>query len=370
MKRKPRRKPTPAPTRYTIDMGVTQSILQDFLACRYRAHLQRAGWEPKRQKKSFRFGSLIHDCLEFAYAGIRAGLYRPGAAFEIGIAARIKNLVAANHRAAGPTDNLTEIEQEGAWAEALLAGYFDYWGEDWAREWIAVEGKFDQQVTMLDGVDLYGTDAYRLRGRRDGVFASAPKKGPQKGQFGLWLLETKTKGQIDEDALDLTLAFDFQSLYYLLTLAEENPTNYPIRGCLYNIVRKPGLRKLKAGKQRKRAETDAEFIARTKEDIKKRPDHYYKRYELIFPPAVRAEFRRELGLQLAEFRLWLAGKLPTYRNPTACVTKYKCQFLDHCASGNFAAYARTRNPFAELEVPDGGKAHRQPQRKKARRKKA
>lgn len=343
----PARRAPPVPPLYSLADGVTQSMLSDFLACRQRAAFQRAGWEPKRRKTSYRFGSLVHDVLEHAYGLIRAGA-KPSPAFAVALQNRITALTNANLRNAGLTDSQEEITQEGAIAQALLETYFRYWEEDWKREWVAVEGKFDKQFAPGPGVP------YRLRGRRDAVFVGRPAKGPRAGQPGLWLLETKTKSQIEGETLEQTLAFDFQSLFYLLTLEAQAPAKYPIRGCLYNILRKPGLRPLKAGKNRKKAETAGEFLARIREDIESRPEHYFKRYELIFPPETRAEFSKQLGLQLREYELWLAGKLPTYQNHTACVGKYKCAFIEKCSSGSWAGYAQTRVPFAELEAPDGG----------------
>lgn len=326
-------------TRYTIDMGVTQSIIKDFLACRERARLQREGWEPKKRKKSFRFGTLVHDALEYYYKGIREKSLTPKNAARR-IAATINTLIIKNLKSAFPTDKLDEIEQEGEIAKALLAVYVETWGEDWGRDWIGVEGTFDQQWKSPSGI------SYRLRGRRDAVFVSQPKK---RGRPGVWLLETKTKSQINEDDLDLALSFDFQSLFYLLTLEEANPTKHPIKGCLYNILRKPTLRPFKATKKRKMEEGPREFTARVQRDILARPDHYFKRFELIFPEEVRKEFREQLGVQLGEFQAWLDGKLPTYRNPNSCMTKYRCEFLEVCASRSFVTYSRTRTPFPELE---------------------
>jgi len=332
---------------YTPDQGITQSILLDWLACRYRAQCAlKDGYEAKARKTSFRFGSLFHDTLEDLYGGIRGGRYERrniGAVADL-LAARIRAAVAENLRAAGPGDDRAEIEDEGPLAEALLGGYLRQWAaDDWAREWVDVEGEFDQTFHPEGPTG----PAYRLRGKRDAVYLQKPRKGA--GAPGLWLMETKTKSQISEDDLDLALAFDFQSLFYLLALEEGDPSPaQPIRGCLYNIVRKPSLRPYAVGARRPKAETRAEFLERIGADIREKPDHYFKRFEIVFPQKVRDEFRAQLAVQLRDFAAWFRGDLPTYRNPTACLTRYRCEFLGHCASGGFAGYARTREFFTEL----------------------
>lgn len=339
---------------YTPAMGITQSILQNFLACRYRERLSLDGWEPKRQKASFRFGSLIHDTLEFYYNGIRAGTFVKARLAETlkAIVSKIGQTTTLNLTRANPGEP-DEIEAEQSIAEALMEGYLRHWGEDWARDWVGVEGEFD-----------FVWRGFRLRGKRDAVFREpSPRKGGTPGAPttpGLWLLETKTKSQIDEDSLDLSLAFDFQSLFYILAL--ENDPSYPgswgsprapVKGCLYNILRKPGLRPYEANAKRAKAETRAEFLARIAEDIRAKPEHYFKRFEISFPTAVRAEFEEQLAAQLGEFTAWHAGNLPTYRNTNSCITKYKCEFLEHCAAGNFHGYAKTRLPFPELAATVG-----------------
>jgi len=308
---------------YTIDQGVTQSMLNSWRTCRYLSSLQLAGWRPKRFKTSFRFGSLVHDILEAIYRGMRAD---SKISTPKGIKRFIAGKVRENLSCALPSESMDEIELEGAFAEALLAGpYLRQWPEDFKRDWVGVESQFD-----------YDFAGFRLRGKRDAVFRQTGKKGG-----GLWLLETKTKSRIEEAELELYLSFDFQSLFYLLSLAVANPGE-EIKGCLYNIIRRPALRETEAKESRE------EFIERVGEDIRKRPDHYFKRYELVFTPKTLQEFKSDLLKQLAEFKEWQNGKLPTYKNPQACVGRFQCEFLEHCSSGTFAGYVQEA-PFRELD---------------------
>jgi hypothetical protein len=60
---------------------------------------------------------------------------------------------------------------------------------------------------------------------------------------GIWLVEHKTKGDIDEQRMKRQLGFDLQTMIYLIALQhDENgeiPSSAPIKGVQYNVVRRP-----------------------------------------------------------------------------------------------------------------------------------
>jgi hypothetical protein len=74
-----------------------------------------------------------------------------------------------------------------------------------------------------------------------------------KGEDGLWLFETKTKGLIDEEQLQRQLTFDNQTMLYLVALdwlnhhdedgvglpAPQYRWGAPLHGVCYNVVRRP-----------------------------------------------------------------------------------------------------------------------------------
>ena len=166
---------------YTIDQGVTQSLLQAFMSCRKRATHALEQWKPVALRDSLYWGSMIHwMCAEH---------YQDRGASAAGY------LVSEGRK-------VTELDQKEQntlfLANTLMDSYREYWAEaDKAMEWIAVETEFD--------VELFGV---RVRGKRDGLFRN--KQGV------LWLLETKTLSQLNEEQTMDRLMFDFQSLFYIL----------------------------------------------------------------------------------------------------------------------------------------------------------
>jgi len=335
----PNEKPTPD---YTPADGITQSILSAWRTCRYKSKLSLNGWTPKRRKKSFRFGSLVHDTLEFMYCGIRDG--RKNDYSPKGISDFIWKKSDENLKDLLPSDRPEDIELEGSYAVSLLAeAYLQRWKKDYKRSWVSVEGEFD-----------YAFHGYRLRGKRDAVFRQSRKSGG-----GLWLLETKTKSIINDEELGLLLPFDFQTLFYLISLKETFPKE-KLKGCVYNVLRKPQLREgANEGRE--------QFVKRIEKDIKKRPEHYFKRYEVTYPQSVVEWFETDLRNQLSEFTDWWNGWSSTYKNTSACVGRYRCEFLDHCSSGNFVGYEKGKSPFSELSPKQ--EEEKANARKKSRKKK-
>jgi hypothetical protein len=84
-------------------------------------------------------------------------------------------------------------------------------------------------------------------------------------------------------------------------------------------------------------------------EIIKDPDHFFKRYEIVYSHEDFQRFEYELMSKLAEFRAWLHGELPTYRNEKACTGKFNCPFLTACSTGSMVGYAKRKRMFEELE---------------------
>jgi hypothetical protein len=112
----------------------------------------------------------------------------------------------------------------------------------------------------------------RLRGKWDSV--DLITEGKRKS---VWLMENKTKGDIDVNLMRRQLQFDLQTMLYLVALNESiatslGPTklfpqdNGPAVGVRYNVIRRPlagGKGSIRQGK----AETTAEFLQRLSEII-------------------------------------------------------------------------------------------------------
>jgi len=308
--------------------GVTQSILQGFLKCRVYADLSIQGWTSLKTGASLQFGEITHTILEKVYVQVRDD-HRDSPPDAEEINQMIEDEVEAweksprGSRAGGEAHQ--QLQQNAALLQAVLPGYFKFWGkEDFKKvKWVDLEKEFE---VMLCGI--------KFRGKIDGVFRDASK--------GLNLLETKTKGRIEEQNLSDLLAFDFQTDTYALA-AEKIYGELP-KGARYNILRRPGERQLKG-------ESLESYTHRVGQRVLKEPKHYFIRYRIDKPRVEIKEFRRQLELKVKEFVAWREGKLPTYRNETACLDRYgACRFLPICANKNYNGFYKRDKFFQELNA--------------------
>ena len=102
---------------------------------------------------------------------------------------------------------------------------------------------------------------------------------------------------------------------------------FPGAAILYDVIRKPGLRKLRAGKPNE--ETDTEFVARCVEDIGKRPEYYFARFTVVALDAERVDTEGDV---VAVDRLRRGGVHP--RSVRNCVRfGRRCGYWAHCHDG-------------------------------------
>jgi hypothetical protein len=159
------------------------------------------------------------------------------------------------------------------------------------------EQLFSVPYTLPSGRTVY------LRGKWDSVWLRGRGKNA-----GIWLQENKTKGDVREGQIVRQLRFDLQTMLYLVALNEYLSTNQrsssemwvrrPVRGVLYNVVRRP----LSGGKgtivrhkatKNKREETAEEFYSRLAAYISKEPETYFMRWDVGVSPEDVSKFRRQ-----------------------------------------------------------------------------
>jgi hypothetical protein len=315
----------PTETPYVVGMGITQSTLAKFADCRVACRYSLDGWGTDAPKRSLQFGTLMHAMLEALYGAWHAP-GGPDVMTTFGAVARAHEKAAAK---AG--DDPKAVQADLAQAKALFPAYVERWARDDAkRKWVEVEQVFDVRW-----------NGHRLRGKVDGLFEA--KDG------SLWILETKTASRIDDETMSQALAFDFQSLYYCEAIEGKfgaRGDGRKIAGVLYNVIRVPQI-----GKGDDRG-SDA-FLARLREDVAKRPDFYFMRYEVAFPAKTRERFRIDLAAKLDVFARWMANDEdePTFRNEQACRKRWNCEYLGACACGQIgpaSGHKRNRKLFSEL----------------------
>lgn len=253
--------------------GVTQSMLQRFLACRERFRIKYVlGLEPADQwQKSFGYGNMWHACEE----ALAANLPWQSELDE--------------HTQAQLTKYPMQREEITKWwnvCQVQFPEYVKYWAEHpdvKDRTPLMQEQVFDVPYKLPSGRIV------RLRGK----FDSVDLIGAQDGYpAGVWLQENKTKGDIDQLDVQRQLRFDLQTMLYLTVLRQmwqvEHPKSpHDVLGVRYNVVRRPlsggkGSIRPHAAKSTKTkmtpAETDAEFYERLRRDyIAAEPDYWFFR---------------------------------------------------------------------------------------------
>lgn len=108
-----------------------------------------------------------------------------------------------------------------------------------------------------------------MNGRFDGIL----RLGRQQR---LYLMENKTKSQIDSDGLTAYLPFDLQTMIYCFALEKEYKE--PVAGIIYNVVKRPGH------KHNPDKESLEEHAARVGEIVAENPHEFFMRWHIDLGP--------------------------------------------------------------------------------------
>ena len=304
--------------------GVTQSMLMEFAACRRKMQLAyQEGWTSEYSSNALTFGSMFHGCLEYLYN--RQQFFLEENKVDEYIKAAIK-FVSSQHREA--TTNLRHwtIEDEDSlelnkgYLYILLPKYFKrYWHQDRDKKVLKNEELFKNSWQ----------NRIVFTGKFDRVFKNTHNE--------MWLYETKTKSRIEASLQD-RLSFDFQANFYILNLLLS--TGVFAKGFVYDVIRRPEHR---MGKN----EALPGFIKRVRKAVT--PDYFQR----ITVTRTRQEFDEWVAKDLTpivnEFLDWYKGVLPTYRNPSACETRYgACKFIKICGMNNYHGLYKRKILFPEL----------------------
>lgn len=316
--------------------GVSQSLVGCFRECREATRLKFVeGWTPMSNSLAIEFGSCFHWALSQAYAKKKL----PGAAF-------LKTVLEDYHKVWLGTMNppITTAQQERQaqayeLARAVLPAYLNRWEGDWTGsyklgnttvkpvKWTGLEQEFRIPCELPDGRTVI------LRGMRDGVFEC------HKGKT--WLLETKTKALVDEEGIADILQVNFQVWLYLYSIFLE--THDLPKGVLYNVIRRPGLRQ---GVK----EDTFQFMHRVQDDIEKRPDHYFIRWQMdVTKKELMHWVRAVLHPTLQDLCNWYDGSAPHYMNDNALMAKYgRSDMFKPIVLGRYEGLFKRQAAFNEL----------------------
>ncbi len=304
-----------------IEHGVTTTILQDFLECREKAKFRVNRVQSRYDSLALTFGSVGHDILGLAHKEIMAGKLKksPSRATVQEWINEAEHIWKKQHRMAS-AQALQNLELSLGFTEAVMPIYFDTYKKslfEW--EFIQVEDWFNVMypITLDDGEVIH----IEIKGKLDGLY--------QLGRY-IYILESKFKSRFDTGILADSLEIDLQVRLYMYCIAAYYDIN--IRGCTYNIIRRPGLRQ-------KKQESFSQYIKRCVDDCKERPDFYFNRVNMMYTKDKIDSFEDVLDALLKDFYLWSVGLNPDYKNPGACENKYgACSFLSICSRGDWSGH--------------------------------
>lgn len=311
--------------------GFSQSSLKAWMACREEARLSlvRGLKSARAGSESTRFGTFFHGCLE----------HDPGRGKATARASKAVDSWISHWAKKNPRASASATEEQhhfGRMVYAMLCVYFKKWAKsEKGRVLIGREGNV--RIPYQFDPSIPGT---WLNGQLDAAFNVRDEH---------WLEESKTRGRIDPVYISEMLGEDFQVNLYLLIAAQV--FGVPFSGVCYNVIRKPGLR------QRKK-ETNKEFAERVADDVQKRPDHYFYRFEVAISQEDVARWEHEtLQPLLREVWRWYDALdaehpfRPHWKNTAACQRHYgKCDFFGLCHRNDEAGLVQKAKPFDHYDV--------------------
>lgn len=276
--------------------GITFSLLSRFLQCRERFRLYVVeGLKPADQfNHRIEYGNMWHICEE-ALAGKND--------WELPLKLYASTLCAKYRM---------QQEQVEHWYNVCRTQfplYVNYWSkhpDTLARTPLLQEAVFDVPYKLPSSrtVRLRGKwDAVDLIGESE-VRRHAKNCQPAIGA-GLYLMENKTKGEINEEQIKRQMTFDLQTMMYLVAMRErKNQTvtifdPYPILGVRYNVIRRPlsggvgTIRQHKPTKGNPTGETKEEFYTRLSDIISGSPETYFMQWKVEVTAGDVKRFQRE-----------------------------------------------------------------------------
>lgn len=306
--------------------GVTQGSISRFLECREQFRLRYVfGWQTKARATTTAFGSAFHDILAHV---------------------QFKNLPVdkAVRRYLKGMGDLAPTQREAvtlmlAEVQLIIELYLEHYKKEHAK-WKFVGREQEFCIGHDFGADR---EIIPLRGVFDGIF--------EKNKC-LYLLETKTKGRIDELTLQGMLHKDVQTQLYLYVMSKLYPDK-KIDGVCYDVVRNPQLR---IGK----TESLKNYLKRLKSDIKKRPDWYFVRLQVtMLPQDTEKWVKTFLNPVLTQIANWWDaigsdpnnpwGKAEHFYNPGAFVNQYgRSDLFDAVTTDQYFSLERRGVPYPEI----------------------
>lgn len=352
--------------------GVTYSLLCRWLSCKERARLLLVEGlrSTERWRPSTGYGNMWHVCEE-ALASCQEVVVPNGLGmntyWEVCLKAH-----AIEQAKLFPFDG-EAIEHWYNVCKVQFPEYIKYWSQHpdmLARTPLLQEQVFRVPYQLPSGRTVY------LRGKWDSVDLVGSGK-----DAGIWLMENKTKSEVDAEQLQRQLTFDLQVMTYLVSLRaaadmhrkgadvglpEDFPLSAPIIGVRYNVIwRSCTIRQHKA-RGKTPAEGKAEFYARLRDDYyASDPGRYFHRWNVRITQEDIDKFRRTcLDPMLETLCIWwelMTGKASRdhgtshyhWRHPFGCANPldngYEAETDNYLNTGSKVGLETVSTLFRELE---------------------
>lgn len=293
--------------------GVTQSLLSNWLCCRERFRIKYIeGLQPEQGfSKALEFGNMHHLCEEYFAAGNPWD--KPLKDYAKDLCKRYKL-------------QQEEIEKWYNVVKRMFPIYTNYWSKHpdiVKRTPLLQEEVFHVPYKLPSGRVVW------LKGKFDSVDLVLKGKNA-----GVWLMEHKTKGDIDEQDILQRLSFDIQTMLYLIALQTWQETSDPpvdwcnekIVGVRYNVIRRPfsggkgSIRQHQPTKSNPAGESKEEFFDRFINDyVLTEPDYWFARWNSMVSQADVDRYKREFLNpcleSLCDWYGWIANSKDPFGNP-------------------------------------------------------
>jgi hypothetical protein len=247
---------------WTLDDGISQTLLAKFIGCRERFRLYAVeGAREPHSKNNMDFGSYFHELLEThaKYPDLDA-----------------EAIIAKVKRKKRVYSTLSDLDVKVA--DVVFDWYL--WNfEECNYRYIHQEDVFKVPYTPLGQRKLF------LRGRFDEII--------ERPDGTIWIQENKTKERIDRDHIIASIPHNLQTMMY--AVAAQIKYKKRVSGIVYNVIRKPKFKPSKTAmseeelaayklanpksKAKQRDETEEEFLDRIASLIEENPSHFYFRAE-------------------------------------------------------------------------------------------
>lgn len=305
------------PSDYSVEStGITQSLLGKYCKCP-RSFVLAVNRYGHPNKKNFYFGDVTHATIDYVYNTYCTQNRKPDDVTTRTFLNKYCNSVAKKYGTLPPADR----EREKVLSWVMVTEYIKYYGTDFT------EKKFEFTEKVFD--TKYGSSDVLLRGKIDGGFYL---------DKDLWLMEHKTMSQINEETILNELNMNFQNLFYIT--AYENETKQSVKGVLYNVIRKPSLRK---------TESLLEMEKRLRSEVQKNSEHYFKRWEVVYTAQQKKQFRIDLWYILQDLRFHIEDN-NFYQNRFSCKSGVlTCSYLQACAANDVCNLVQSDHLFEELD---------------------